>query len=47
MLFRKNNLNIIRIYMSTIAGQNAAAAEADPTQMNVAVSKAFENYKKV
>lgn len=47
MPFRKNNLNIIRIYMSTIAGQNAAAAEADPTQMNVAVSKAFKNYKKV
>lgn len=47
MPFRKNNLNIIRIYMSTIAGKNAAATEEDPTQMSVAVGKAFTNYKRV
>jgi hypothetical protein len=47
MPFRKNNLNIIRIYMSTIAGQNAAATEEDPTQMSVAVGKAVQNYKRV
>jgi|TARA_B110000483_G_scaffold184623_1_gene218395 hypothetical protein len=32
---------------STIAGQKAALTEEDPTQMSVAVGKAFQNYKRV